>query len=332
MIEGVRALGASGTQVSTVGLGCMGLSEFYGAPADHQAATRLLHAAVERGVDHFDTAEAYGMGHNESLLGDAFRDRPKGITIATKFGPMRDSAGQFIGVDGSPENVRRASEGSLRRLRVDAIDLYYLHRMDRNVPIEETVGAMSRLIEEGKARMLGLSEASVTTLRRAHAVYPITALQSEYSLFSRDIEGEILPACLELGISLVAYSPLGRGLLTGRYASEADRPSGDDDRRAAGLPRFEADNFASNLRLVERVKAVADRRDSSPAQVALAWVLGRAENIVSIPGTTKLKNLDINLGALAVDLTEEDLTDLDELVGAVQGERYDEGGMAAVNL
>jgi len=306
----------------------MGLSEFYGPPTPEADGVRLLREAVDRGVTHFDTAEMYGIGRNETLVGKALADRRENLVIATKFGPLRAADGTRLGVDGSPENVRRASSGSLERLGMDHIDLYYLHRVDPDTPIEETVGAMARLVEEGKVRALGLSEASAETLRRAHAVHPITALQTEYSLFSREIEEEILPTCVELGVSLVAYSPLGRGLLTGSY-TEAWQPP-DGDFRKVAQPRFEGGNLAANVALVEVVKEVARRRGATPAQVALAWVLGRGEHVVAIPGTTESAHLDENLGALQVELTDEDLAALDPLVRRVRGARYNEAGMAAV--
>jgi len=250
-----RTLGRSGIEISTIGLGCMGLSEFYGPPTDERDAIALLHKAIDLGVDHFDTAEMYGMGHNESLLGKAFDGRWGDITFATKFGPLRDpDTGAFTGVDGSRANVRRAVEGSLKRLGTGTIDLYYLHRVDPDTPIEETVTAMAELVEEGKVRTLGLSEASATTLRRACEVHPITALQTEYSITSRDVEADILPTCVELGVSLVAYSPLGRGLLTGRYESAKGQRSDAADFRSAMLPRLSEENLGANFELVDVVK------------------------------------------------------------------------------
>ncbi len=333
MITKKRKLGISDLEVSTIGLGCMGLSEFYGPPTDEREAIALLHQAMERGVTHFDTAELYGMGHNESLLGKAFAGRWAEVVVATKFGPLRDpETGAFTGVDGSRANVRRAVESSLLRLATDTIDLYYLHRVDSKTSIEETVGAMAELVGEGKVRALGLSETSAKTLRRAHAVHPITALQTEYSVFTRDIETEILPACKELGVSLVAYSPLGRGMLTGRYVSASDRPSDETDFRSAMVPRFSGENFATNLKLVETVRAIAEEIGAAPAQVALAWVLNRGEFVVTIPGTTKLRNLESNLGALDVSLSDDNLTKLDSLSAQVKGQRYDEGGMSIVDL
>jgi aryl-alcohol dehydrogenase-like predicted oxidoreductase len=328
VISKTRTLGRSALRVSSVGLGCMGLSEFYGPPTPEADGIRLLREAVDRGVTHFDTAEMYGIGRNEALVGKALADRRENLVIATKFGPLRAADGTRLGLDGSPENVRRASTGSLERLGMDHVDLYYLHRVDPDTPIEETVGAMARLVEEGKVRALGLSEASAATLRRAHAVHPIAALQTEYSLFSREIEEEILPTCVELGVSLVAYSPLGRGLLTGSYAEDWQASAGDF--RKVAQPRFEDGNLAANLELVEVVKDVARRHGVTPAQVALAWVLGRGEHVVAIPGTTKSSHLDEDLGALEVELTHEDLAALDPLVQRVRGARYNEAGMAAV--
>jgi aryl-alcohol dehydrogenase-like predicted oxidoreductase len=326
-----RTLGKSGIEISTIGLGCMGLSEFYGPPTEERDAIALLHKAVDLGVDHFDTAEMYGMGHNESLLGKAFDGRWGDITFATKFGPLRDpETGAFTGVDGSRANVRRAVEGSLKRLGADTIDLYYLHRVDPDTPIEETVAAIAELVQEGKVRTLGLSEASAETLRRACEVHPITALQTEYSITSRDVEADILPACVELGVSLVAYSPLGRGLLTGRYQSGGSRPNGAADFRSAMLPRFSEENFGANLKLVEVVKSVAERVGASPSQVALAWVLHQGEHIVTIPGTTKLRHLEANLGALDVALSDDDLATLAELSSQVKGDRYNEMGMSMI--
>jgi aryl-alcohol dehydrogenase-like predicted oxidoreductase len=326
-----RRLGGTELEISPVGLGCMGMSEFYGPAMDEDEAVAFLHAAVDRGVNHFDTAEMYGVGHNEGLVGKALRDRREGLVIATKFGPLRDQeTGAWLGLDGSPANVRRASDGSLMRLGLETIDLYYLHRMDPNTPIEETVGEMGRLVEEGKVRYLGLSEASADTIRRAHAVHPISALQTEYSLFSRHVEEEILPTCRELGISLVAYSPLGRGLLTGAFTLE-NRPRGEGEyRQEESQPRFSDGNYEANLELVEKVKAVAERHDVSPAQVALAWVLQQGDEVVTIPGTTRLENLESNLAALTLTLTPQDFSELEGLSSQVRGARYNEGGMRAV--
>lgn len=327
-----RNLGQSGISVSAIGLGCMGLSEFYGEPTQESEAINLLHRAVDLGVTHFDTAEIYGQGRNEYLLGKAFAGRWDRIVLATKFGPQRDPAtGAFMGVDGSPASVRNSCEKSLKRLGTERIDLYYLHRVDPATPIEDTVGEMAKLVQEGKIRAIGLSEASAKTIRRAHAVHPITALQTEYSIFSRDIEKDILPACVELGISLVAYSPLGRGMLTGRYTSTGDRPAGEADYRAQMQPRFQPGNIESNLNLVEAIKEIAAQKGCAAAQVALAWVLDQGDHVVAIPGTTRLANLQTNLGALDCRLTEENRARLNALADQVLGDRYSPDEMAGVN-
>jgi aryl-alcohol dehydrogenase-like predicted oxidoreductase len=312
-----------------IGLGCMGLSEFYGPPTERDAAIKLLQEARELGVEHFDTAEMYGIGGaNEKLLGDAFADRRDRVFIATKFGPVRDThTGEITGLDGSRKNCRRAVEGSLQRLRTDVIDLYYLHRVDPATPIEETVAAMAELVAEGKVRAIGLSEASGDTIRRAAKIHPISAVQSEYSIFSRDIEADVIPACLEVGASLVAYSPLGRGMLTGRFKTGT---LGKADWRLT-TPRFQGDAFAANVALVEEIEAVAAQNLCTPAQVALAWVIGRGEHIMALTGTTKLENLTSNLGAYDVKLSEDDLTTLNALADRVKGARYDEWGMASIN-
>ncbi len=318
-----RNLGSSGIPVSAIGLGCMGLSEFYGKPTQESEAIDLLHRALDLGVTHFDTAEIYGQGRNEQLLGKAFAGRWEQLVVASKFGPQRDpTTGEFTGVDGSAANVRDSCEKSLQRLGLERIDLYYLHRVDPATEIEETVGEMAKLVEAGKIAAIGLSEASAEIIERAHAVHPVTALQTEYSIFSRDIEKDILPTCRRLGISLVAYSPLGRGMLTGRYASSGDRPSDDSDFRAHMQPRFSAENFESNLALVEVIRQIAAQMQCAPAQVALAWVLGQGDHVVAIPGTTRLANLQTNLGALDCDLAQGDRARLDELADQVLGDRY----------
>jgi len=310
----------------------MGLSEFYGEPMQASEAINLLHRAVDLGITHFDTAELYGQGHNERLLGKAFAGRWDPVVLATKFGPQRDPAtGAFVGVDGSPANVRSSCEKSLQRLGAEKIDLYYLHRVDPVTPIEDTVGEMAKLVQEGKILAVGLSEASAKTIARAHAVHPIAALQTEYSIFSRDIDKDILPTCVALGISLVAYSPLGRGMLTGRYSSPGDRPTSETDFRAQAQPRFQPGNIESNLQLVEAIKEIAAQQGCVAAQVALAWVLGQGDHVVAIPGTTQLANLQTNLGALDCRLTGENLATLNKLADQVLGDRYDPGGMAAVN-
>ncbi|WP_394692507.1 aldo/keto reductase [Hyphobacterium sp.] len=324
-----------GFSVNPIGLGCMGLSAFYGEPTDQADAIKLLHAAIEAGVNHFDTAEMYGMGANEKLLGAAFADRRDKVRIATKFGPkfLFDADGKMTGttVDGTPANMRRAVENSLSYLKTDVIDLYYLHRVDPKVAIEETVGAMGELVAEGKVRAIGLSEASADTIRRAHATHPISAVQSEYSIFSRDIESEVLPVLKAINATLVAYSPLGRGLLTGAMTRE-NKPSGEGEyRQGAMQPRFADGAYEANLALVDEVKAIAETHGATPGQIALAWVLGRASNIVAIPGTTKLANLKSNLGAAHISLSQDQLTKLEGLADKVQGARYNETGMSAVN-
>ncbi len=307
----------------------MGLSEFYGPATEQGEAIRLLHQAIDLGVEHFDTAEMYGIGStNESLLGEAFSDRRDKVFIATKFGPMRDpESGAFTGIDGSRENCRRAVEGSLERLRTDVIDLYYLHRVDPATPIEETVTAMAELVEEGKVRAIGLSEAGGDTIRRAAKVHPIAAVQSEYSIFSRDIEASVIPACIETGATLVAYSPLGRGMLSGRFKSET---VGEGDFRSS-TPRFQGEAYEANVALVDEIEAIARARSCHSAQIALAWVIARGEHIMTIPGTTKLKNLKTNLGAYEVQLSSDEQATLDQLADRVMGDRYDEQGMAIVN-
>ena len=324
-----RTLGNSVRELPAIGLGCMGLSEFYGPPMEQNAAIRLLHEALELGVEHFDTAEMYGIGGaNETLLGKAFASRRDQIFIATKFGPKRDfQTGEFLGLDGSRENCRRAVEGSLQRLRMDVIDLYYLHRVDPAVPIEETVSAMAELVAEGKVRAIGLSEASGDTIRRAAKIHPISAVQSEYSIFSRDIEKEVIPACLEVGASLVPYSPLGRGMLTGRFKRE--KLNADDWRLTT--PRYQGDAYAANVALVDEIEAIALTKSCTPAQVALSWVLGRGKHILPLTGTTKLENLKSNLGACNIKLSDDEQVALDALADRVIGDRYDEWGMASIN-
>ena len=326
-----RTIGSSELSVAPIGLGCMGLSEFYGPPTDENDAIALLHAAVEQGVNHFDTAEAYGVGSaNEQLLGRAFADRRDQVVIATKFGPLRDpDTGAPIGIDGSRSNCRRAIEGSLQRLQTDHVDLYYLHRVDPNTPIEDTIHAMAELVDEGKVRAIGLSEPSADTLRRAAAIHPIAAVESEYSIFSRDIEAEVMPACAELGVSLVAYSPLGRGMLTGAFS--ADTQLAQTDFRSVMQPRFQGEAYSANLNLVREIETIAEQVSATPAQIALAWVLGRGDDILTIPGTTRLANLQANLGAYEVTLTAEQLQVLGNLADQVRGARYDEAGSARLN-
>ncbi|MCB1215064.1 MAG: aldo/keto reductase [Deltaproteobacteria bacterium] len=324
-----RTLGNTKRELPAIGFGCMGLSEFYGPPIEQSAAIKLLHEAIELGVQHFDTAEMYGIGGaNETLLGKAFADRRDQVFIATKFGPMRDfKTGEFTGLDGSPKNCRRAVEGSLQRLRTDVIDLYYLHRVDPSIPIEETVAAMAELVAEGKVRAIGLSEASGATIHRAAQVYPISAVQSEYSIFSRDIEADVIPACLQVGASLVAYSPLGRGMLTGRFKKET---LGKGDWRLT-TPRYQGEAYAANVALVDEIEAVASVKSCTLAQVALAWVMGRGEYILPLMGTSKLENLKSNLGAYHVELSDGERATLDTLADRVMGDRYDKGGMAIIN-
>ncbi|UCF20392.1 MAG: aldo/keto reductase [Gemmatimonadota bacterium] len=326
----MRKLGSQGLEVSELGLGCMGMSDFYGR-ADEDEAVATIRRALDLGCNFLDTADMYGPFANERLVGRAIAGRRDEVVIATKFAIMRAEDGSVLGVSGKPGYVKRACDASLQRLSVDHIDLYYQHRVDPEVPIEDTVGAMAELVEAGKVRHLGLSEAAPRTIRRAHATHPITALQTEYSLWSRDPEDEILDTIRELDIGFVAYSPLGRGFLTGRY-QKLDDLGADDWRR--GMPRFQGENLARNLELVERIKKIAAQKQVTPAQLALAWVLHRGTDIVPIPGTTRRANLEANIGGAQVELSEADLKHIDEVAprGAAAGTRYPEGAMRMINL
>ncbi len=324
-----RELGKGGLRVSAIGLGCMGMSEFYG-PRDEAQSLATLQHAVQSGVFFWDTADIYGPATNERLVGRAIKEIRDRVVLATKFGIVRNDDGEFLGVNGRPEYVHEACDASLQRLGVDHIDLYYQHRVDPETPIEETVGAMSRLVEAGKVRHLGLSEASVDTIKRANEVHPITALQTEYSLWSRDIEKGILPTCRELGIGLVAYSPLGRGFLSGQIKTVDDLAE-DDWRRSN--PRFQGENFARNIELVEKVQEIADQKSCTPAQLALAWLLAQGDDIVPIPGTRRSARLDENAAAVDVTLSAEELAAIDAVIpqDAAAGERYPEPMMQLLN-
>ncbi|SDT15710.1 Predicted oxidoreductase [Nocardioides scoriae] len=323
-----RTLGRDASlTVSTLGLGCMGMSEFYGTP-DEQGGLETIHRALDLGVTFLDTADMYGPFTNERLVGRALQGRRDGVQLATKFGNKRGEDGARLGIDGSPEYVRAACDASLQRLSVDHIDLYYQHRVDQSVPIEETVGAMKELVEAGKVTHLGLSEAGPETIRRAHAVHPITALQTEWSLFTRDLEDEILPVVRELGIGVVPYSPLGRGLLTGTMLSE---PAEGDSRATAYFPRFQGEALQANLELVRRIKDLAASKGATPGQLALAWVLAQGDDVVPIPGTKRVSYLEENVAAADVELTADDLEALDQAVprDAVVGDRY--GDMSSID-
>jgi aryl-alcohol dehydrogenase-like predicted oxidoreductase len=324
-----RTLGRQKLEVSALGLGCMGMSEFYGATDDAESVA-TIHRAIDLGVAFLDTADAYGPYTNEILVGRALQGRPDRVVLATKFGNVRGPEGQWAGINGRPDYVRSACDASLKRLAVETIDLYYQHRVDRHVPIEETVGAMADLVRAGKVRHIGLSEASAATIRRAHQVHPIAALQTEYSLWTRDPEDEVLPTCRELGIGFVAYSPLGRGFLSGRFRKPEDLPA-DDFRR--NHPRFQGENFQKNLDLVHRVEEIAREKRCTPAQLALAWLLAQGDDIVPIPGTKHRRYLEENVGAVEIALTGDDLRRIEEAApqGVTSGPRYPEGGMLTIN-
>lgn len=325
-----RLLGSSNLAVSAIGLGCMGMSDFYGKSADKDSV-RLLRQAVDWGINFFDTADMYGVGHNEWLVGQALRDLRDKVVIATKFGNMRRVDGAMLGVNGRPEYVKAACEMSLKRLGIDVIDLYYQHRVDPQTPIEETVGAMAELVKEGKVRFLGLSEAGADTIRRAQAVHPIAALQTEYSLWSRDPEGRILDACRELGIAFVAYSPLGRGFLAGKFRTPEEL-SPKDFRRS--MPRMVGDNLKKNTTLVEKLQGIAETKKCKPGQLALAWVLAQGDDIIPIPGTRHAEYLRENIAACDITLSRSELDELDRIFQpqAVYGTRYNEAGMRRVGI